>query len=117
MAIAFKSTLACPGVNELYTRGVHHGAASFEEGNTALKPETGQKIELLWLSTGKSHEIRATTFYQQSQNFIALFPMATPVLTVRGAFLVMNTNSFPRSMPGQKSSIRRNGPVVVYKSR
>jgi iron complex outermembrane recepter protein len=89
-----------PSVNELYTRGVHHGAASYEEGNAALKPETGQKIELLWLATGKTHEIRATTFYQQSQNFIALFPMATPVLTVRGAFPGYEYKQLPTQYAG-----------------
>jgi len=89
-----------PSVNELYTRGVHHGAASYEEGNVALKPETGQKIELLWLATGKTHEIRATTFYQQSQNFIALFPMATPILTVRGAFPGYEYKQLPTQYAG-----------------
>ncbi|MBM3937057.1 MAG: TonB-dependent receptor [Sphingomonadales bacterium] len=89
-----------PSVNELYTRGVHHGAASYEEGNASLKPETGQKIELLWLATGKTHEIRATTFYQQSQNFIALFPMATPVLTVRGAFPGYEYKQLPTQYAG-----------------
>lgn len=75
-----------PGVNELYTRGVHHGAASYEQGRDDLRPETGQKIEILWLQTDPLHEIRVTAFYQQSQNFIALFPMASPILTIRGAF-------------------------------
>ncbi len=89
-----------PSINELYTRGVHHGAVSYEEGNVALKPETGQKVELLWLKTGKVQEIRATAFYQQSQNFIALFPMATPVLTVRGAFPGYEYKQLPTQYAG-----------------
>lgn len=89
-----------PSINELYTRGVHHGAVSYEEGTATLKPETGQKIELLWLKTGKTHEIRATTFYQQSQNFIALFPMSTPVLTVRGAFPGYEYKQLPTQYAG-----------------
>lgn len=89
-----------PSINELYTRGVHHGAASYEEGNDQLKPETGQKIEILWLINGKSREFRATAFYQQSQNFIALFPMSTPVLTVRGAFPGYEYKQLPTQYTG-----------------
>ncbi len=89
-----------PSINELYTRGVHHGAASYEEGNPTLQPETGQKIEWLWLRTTKIREIRITTFYQQSQNFIALFPMSTPVLTVRGAFPGYEYKQLPTQYAG-----------------
>jgi iron complex outermembrane receptor protein len=100
LQLHFSQLWRAPGINELYTRGVHHGAASYEEGNTTLKPETGQKIELLWLLSGRSHEIRATTFYQQSQNFIALFPMANPVLTVRGAFPGYEYKQLPTQYAG-----------------
>ena len=75
-----------PGINELFTRGVHHGAASYEQGNVQLKPESGQKIEILYVNSQQKSEFRFTTFAQYSANFISLFPMSTPILTVRGAF-------------------------------
>lgn len=85
-------------VNEMYSKGVHHGSASYELGNINLKPETGQKLNftyelnhsyLDYLPTTKnqySYKLNISGFSQYSQNFIHLFPMMQPILTVRGAF-------------------------------
>ncbi len=89
-----------PSVNELYTRGVHHGAAAYEQGNPLLKPESGQKVEALWVRSGKQNEFRFTGFYQQSNNFIALFPMESPILTVRGAFPAYEYKQLPTKYMG-----------------
>lgn len=97
-----------PSVNELYTRGVHHGAASYEQGNENLRPETGQKIELLWQKTGLNQDLKFTTFYQQSQNFIALYPMETPVLTVRGAFPGYEYRQLPTQYAGAEIQYSKN---------
>ena len=96
-----------PSINELYSRGVHHGAASFEQGNGNLRPETGQKLELLWVKTSQKQELRITTFYQQSQNFIALFPMESPILTVRGAFPAYEYRQLPTQYGGAEIQLLR----------
>ena len=82
-----------PGLNELYSKGVHHGSASFELGNVQLKPENGQKlnftVQIQHKKPGKNGvfcKLNFSGFSQYSQNFIHLFPMSSPVLTVRGAF-------------------------------
>lgn len=81
-----------PAPNELYSYGIHHGSASFEEGNPNLKPETGQKLDLNYhFSNSKlwnKFDLSIAGFFQTSQNFILLTPQKDPILTVKGAFPV-----------------------------
>jgi len=81
-----------PAPNELYSYGIHHGSASFEEGNPNLKPETGQKFDLNYhFSNSKlwnKFDLSIAGFFQTSQNFILLTPQKDPILTVKGAFPV-----------------------------
>ncbi len=82
-----------PGVNELYASGVHHGTASYEMGNSNLRPETGEKLEAsckikplgLWISG----------FSVLSANTIHVFPQSQPVITVRGAFPAYRYEQLP----------------------
>lgn len=71
-----------PSVVELYSRGVHHGAASFEQGLPSLSVEHIHKIQLI------SHwgPLQLQSFLMQSPSFIDAFPMPEAVITVRGAF-------------------------------
>ncbi len=75
-----------PHVNELFARGVHHGAATYEEGRPDLRPEKAWNTNLTahcerqWLAG------TLTLFRNQAQNFIYLDPQRTLVLTSRGAF-------------------------------
>lgn len=71
-----------PSVVELYARGVHHGAASYLQGQNTLKTEHTHKIQ--WLIQNESFGWQL--FVMHSPSFIDLFPMKEPVLTVRGAF-------------------------------
>lgn len=89
-----------PSVNELYTQGVHHGAAAYEQGNKQLKPESGEKIEIVFARLLKNSEFRLTAFAQYSANFISLFPMSAPVLTVRGAFPGYEYKQMPTAYSG-----------------
>jgi len=89
-----------PSVNELYTQGVHHGAAAYEQGNKGLKPESGEKIEIVFARLLKNSEFRLTAFAQYSANFISLFPMSAPVLTVRGAFPGYEYKQMPTAYSG-----------------
>lgn len=76
-----------PWVNELYSSGVHHGAASFEKGNSNLETEKSYRAELEW---EYDHNRRITAylspFFNYLPGFINLTPMKEPMLTVRGAF-------------------------------
>lgn len=75
-----------PSVNELYSKGVHHGSAAYEEGNVNLKPETGQKLEWqIQKSTTKWH-LNFNSFFQHSSNYIFVNPQPYPIYSLRGAF-------------------------------
>lgn len=92
-----------PSVNELYTQGVHHGAAAYEQGDATLKPESGQKLEILYARLLPTAEFRFTAFAQYSANFISLFPMQSPILTVRGAFPAYEYKQMPTFYAGTET--------------
>jgi len=75
-----------PSVNELYSRGVHHGAAAFEEGNENLRPETAYNLIGSIDYTAKNFKIEWGAYHNIIQNFIYLQPQPEPILTIRGAF-------------------------------
>ena len=93
-----------PAPNELYSFGIHHGSASFEEGNPLLKPETGQKIDMnLQLSAYQLlHKVdfSLSGFFQASSNFILLTPQKEPILTVKGAFPAFKYTQAPTIYSG-----------------
>lgn len=81
------STWRAPHVNELYSYGVHHSAATFEMGDSNLTPE--RNYQLSWsLQRGQSNSFKwFTTLYgQYIDQFIYLKPVFPATLTLRGAF-------------------------------
>lgn len=76
-----------PMPNELYSKGMHHGAASFEEGNPNLQQEVSYKWEV-----GVQHRLKESlqwsllSYLQRVDGFINLVPSAEPIATIRGAF-------------------------------
>ncbi len=75
-----------PSVNELYSKGVHHGSAAFEEGNENLKPESGQKLEWQIQKTTSKWHVNFNSFLQHSNNYIFINPQPYPIYSIRGAF-------------------------------
>lgn len=75
-----------PHVNELFARGVHHGAATFEQGDPSLVPERSWNTSLTLERGGRPFSAQATLFRNQIRDFIYLNPRSEPVLTARGAF-------------------------------
>jgi iron complex outermembrane receptor protein len=74
-----------PGINELYSDGLHHGSASLEYGNRFLKKEKSYNINF-------SHEFKAQAwtyqlyaYIQFIEDYIYLRPQGLD-LTIRGAF-------------------------------
>lgn len=78
-----------PNINELFARGVHQGAGTFEQGNPGLRAEQAWNTNL-----NVQFEVRRlqhltgqiTVYRNYIQDFIYLDPQRTFVLTVRGAF-------------------------------
>ncbi len=76
-----------PNVNELFSDGVHHGAASFEKGAPNLRPERAFNNSLtIDLDDKDKLSAMLNLFYNVIDDFIFLEPQAEPVLTIRGAF-------------------------------
>lgn len=78
-----------PNVNELFARGVHHGAGTYEQGNPSLRPEQAwnSNLNLQYESKRLNNLNGQLTLYRNHiRDFIYLDPQKTFVLTVRGAF-------------------------------
>jgi iron complex outermembrane receptor protein len=76
-----------PAVNELYSAGLHHGAAAVEFGDSTLHQERALNAILGLRYQGHerlSGEI--TLYHNQINGYIYLQPVFPPTLTVRGAF-------------------------------
>ncbi len=89
-----------PSVNERFSAGVHHGSASYEEGNPLLPMERGLKIDWEYQYRGNVNSWRSNVYALHSNNYIHLNPQATPLLTIRGAFPYYIYESLPSTMAG-----------------
>jgi iron complex outermembrane receptor protein len=76
-----------PFVNELYSNGVHHSAASFEIGDENLVPERNYNSSITVDFNYKNKVDMELTFYNNYiLNYINLQPTLPATLTIRGAF-------------------------------
>jgi iron complex outermembrane receptor protein len=76
-----------PFVNELYSDGVHHSAATYERGDRTLVPERNLNTSLtLDFNYRKKTDLEFTVFSNLVRDFITLQPAFPAVLTIRGAF-------------------------------
>ncbi len=85
-SIHITQSFRAASVNELYSKGVHHGSAAYEEGNTQLKSESGQKLEWQLQKSTKNWQWNINSFAQHATNYIFLTPQTNPIYSVRGAF-------------------------------
>lgn len=63
-----------PGVNELSSNGMHHGAFRHEQGDTAIKSEKGIQLDLEYRYQGKSIEVAVSPFAAYYFRYIFLEP-------------------------------------------
>jgi iron complex outermembrane receptor protein len=75
-----------PYVTELFAKGVHHGSATYENGNNSLRPEIAWNSNLSVEWKNDHIEATATIFRNRIRDFIYLNPDNQVVQTVRGAF-------------------------------
>lgn len=76
-----------PAVNELFSDGLHHGAAAVEIGDRSLVPE--QALNSIVTAKYKGHDkLRGelSLYYNYIHNYIYLQPVFPATLTIRGAF-------------------------------
>lgn len=85
--INFGTTWRAPFVNELYSYGVHHSAASFEIGDSTLVQERSYNSSMtIDFNYRNKIEGEMTVYNNYIQNFINMQPVLPATLTIRGAF-------------------------------
>jgi len=76
-----------PFVNELYSDGVHHSAASYEIGDPRLVPERNYNVSLTAdFNYRKKVDMELSIYNNYIRNYINLQPSFPATLTLRGAF-------------------------------
>ena len=78
-----------PGINELYSAGLHQGVSGIEEGSVDLKTEKAIKnaLEYKWLPSA-NFSLSTLLYHQHFDDYIFLNPQEEFRLTIRGAFPV-----------------------------
>jgi iron complex outermembrane receptor protein len=76
-----------PAVNELYSKGLHHGAAAVENGDPTLNAEKAINFVASLRYQGHEEFSGELSFHHtRFDGFVYLQPVFPPTLTIRGAF-------------------------------
>lgn len=89
LGLSYTFAQRAPGINELFSDGIHHGVAAIEYGDANLNPESSQKISgsVNYIADNKKTSFDFTAYGNWVTDFIYLQPQET-ALTIRGAFPV-----------------------------
>lgn len=79
-----------PSVNELYSNGLHHGAAAIERGNELLNKEIVYNLQLGTQYRSRLAKLDVQVFANRFDGYINLMPVLPPQLTIVGAFPVFD---------------------------
>ena len=74
-----------PGVNELFSSGLHHGVGIIEQGDSTLSQERTYNASLVYVKHWQNNELRISPYLNLIHDFIYLNPESIE-LTIRGAF-------------------------------
>lgn len=77
-----------PSINELYSNGLHHGAASIEIGDDQIRKEIVYNTQLGVQYKSHVAKVDLSVFYNYFDGYINLQPSLPPMLTIVGAFPV-----------------------------
>jgi iron complex outermembrane receptor protein len=75
-----------PGINELYSNGLHNGTATYEIGDSNLVPERSYNLDLNLKHQGEKWVIELSAFHNRIMDFIYQLPVQPPTITLRGTF-------------------------------
>lgn len=102
------TTWRAPFVNELYSYGVHHSAASFEIGDSTLVKERSFNTALtLDFNFKNKIEGEFTLYNNFIKNFINMQPVLPATLTIRGAFPTFMYSQTNVNMSGFEFSLTK----------
>ncbi|MBL7765965.1 MAG: TonB-dependent receptor [Chitinophagaceae bacterium] len=101
-----------PYVNELYSDGVHHSAASYEIGDRRLTSERSYNTSFtVDINRKQFLDMEITGFYNYIKNYINLQPVMPATLTIRGAFPTFRYTQINALFSG----IEMSASLKVYK--
>ncbi|MEY3432713.1 MAG: hypothetical protein RL131_649 [Bacteroidota bacterium] len=85
-SITASSAWRSPQMNELFSNGLHHGAARIEKGIPGLNPERAYNILSAIVFSNSKWDLDLGIYHKEINNFIYLKPTYPALLTIRGAF-------------------------------
>lgn len=106
ISINGSSAWRAPNVNELYSDGLHHGAARLEKGDSSLLPERANNIMTGLEFNNEKWSIETNFYHKIINDFIFLEPTYPPQLTIRGAFPSFRFSQTNARLSGADISIR-----------
>ncbi len=101
----FGTAWRAPNVSELFSDGVHHGAAAYEKGDSTLVPEKAMNSIGSIRYTSPRLTIELGGYYNYIADYIYLKPQPEPILTVRGAFPYFKYSQTNATFKGMDLSI------------
>ena len=90
MSFTASTAWRSPQVNELFSNGLHHGAARIEKGDAGLSAERAWSAMGSLVYSNKKFDADFGIYSKQINGFIYLKPSYPPLLTIRGAFPLFN---------------------------
>lgn len=85
-AVNFSTAWRAPQINELFSDGLHHGAARIEKGNPNLNAERANSVLASLNIQQPKWQAEVVFYHKEITDFIYLKPVYPPQLTIRGAF-------------------------------
>lgn len=71
---SYKHSYRPPALDELYNHGPHDGTLAFEIGNTALRPEIGDGVDLSFSQNTERFRGEASFYYYRLRDYVFLAP-------------------------------------------
>jgi len=106
-----------PSINELYSNGLHHGAAAIEIGDENLQKERSWNAIISGKYERKKFSAEAEAYYNLIEDFIFLSPTPTPVLTIRGAFPAFEFKQCNAVLSGINYQVKQGIQAFTVKSK
>jgi len=98
-----------PNVNELHSKGIHHGNATYEIGNENLKTEKAYNLIANYsFVENKKWMIDASVYYKRIKDFIYLKPKFPATVTISGAFPTFEYTQTDAALTGMDLNLSYN---------
>ena len=118
-SFTFSTAWRAPQMNELFSNGLHHGAARIEKGVVTLDPERAWSSMASVVYNDNRWEAEIGFYQKFISDFIYLKPTYPPLLTIRGAFPSFEFSQTDASLTGSDLSVSyrfNNHLKSVFKS-